>query len=382
MTRKTKKTVSSTSGMIRPDYSVIKEDVSDFETRFRNALYFVHYDIKSKTLKKETMKWVKNNTEKDHKEIEILEDGWFASAGKFCYLMNKGVDVPEKYKDGIDRLINNVFDHAERKRKIREREKELNPFENTTKEKTKPNIQDRIKDQAAEAASEFDECIDRFLEDRDDSVFKKVNPLNHMKGCNLKQVHVRHVKSFYRNDIDELSEYLSKKPSEDIKEGYSHFKKTEAKKLLKFLQKIYESAEMVEKLTKAKRKPRKKKKVDKTKKVDKIKYLREYEKYKLVSINPIDIIGAKELWVFNTKTRKIGRILSLDESGLDIKGTTVKNMNEKDSIQKTLRKPEEQLKEFYKKRKNQLNKYMDEIATVDTKMKGRLNEHCILLKVL
>jgi hypothetical protein len=51
------------------------------------------------------------------------------------------------------------------------------------------------------------------------------------------------------------------------------------------------------------------------------------------------------------------------------------------SIQKTLRKPVDQLKEFKSAGKVQLRKFLDDIKATDTKMNGRLNEETILLKV-
>ena len=56
-------------------------------------------------------------------------------------------------------------------------------------------------------------------------------------------------------------------------------------------------------------------------------------------------------------------------------------IDQKQSIQKTLRKPEEQLKSFNKAGKVKLRKFLDDINTVDTKLTGRVNKETILLKV-
>jgi len=94
--------------------------------------------------------------------------------------------------------------------------------------------------------------------------------------------------------------------------------------------------------------------------------------------------------VFNTKTRKIGKYVAAkidptgqgrDGSGLSVKGTTIIGYDENLSLQKTLRKPEEQLKEFKAAGKVKLRKYLDSIATTETKLNGRTNEHTVLLKV-
>jgi len=115
--------------------------------------------------------------------------------------------------------------------------------------------------------------------------------------------------------------------------------------------------------------------------VAKLKYMKSNEPLKLVSINPADIIGSKELWVFNTKTRKLGKYVAAEFNDLGVKGTTITGFNEHQSICKTLRKPEEKLKEFKAAGKVQLRKFLDEINATDTKMNGRINEETILLKV-
>ena len=67
--------------------------------------------------------------------------------------------------------------------------------------------------------------------------------------------------------------------------------------------------------------------------------------------------------------------------GLQVKGTTIIGFKESESIQKTLRKPADQIKEFKKAGKVALRKFLDEIPTTDTKLNGRCNPDTILLKV-
>jgi hypothetical protein len=66
---------------------------------------------------------------------------------------------------------------------------------------------------------------------------------------------------------------------------------------------------------------------------------------------------------------------------LSVKGTSIIGFNENLSVQKTLRKPEEQLKEFKAAGKVQLRKFLDDIKAVDIKLNGRINEEVVLLRV-
>ena len=51
-------------------------------------------------------------------------------------------------------------------------------------------------------------------------------------------------------------------------------------------------------------------------------------------------------------------------------------------MQKTLRKPVDQIKEFKDSGKVKLRTFLDDIKTTDTKLNGRCNPETVLLKVV
>jgi hypothetical protein len=132
---------------------------------------------------------------------------------------------------------------------------------------------------------------------------------------------------------------------------------------------------------KVNKKPRAKKAVPADKIISKMKYLKTDQTTKLVSINPTDILGSKELWIYNIKTRKLGKYVAAEFNELGVKGTTIIGFDPIKSVQKTLRKPEEQLKEFKAAGKVVLRKFLEDIKAVDIKLNGRINEDTVLLKV-
>jgi hypothetical protein len=205
--------------------------------------------------------------------------------------------------------------------------------------------------------------------------------LNLLKGKEVKAAHARLIKGFYSKDLAELEELASGKADEQLKEGYSHRTKKQIRNLIVFYQEIMMACDMLAQEAKVNRAPRKTKAVSKDKVVSKLKYMKFNEPLKLVSVNPTDIIGSKELWVFNTKTRKLGKYVAAEFNDLGVKGTTITGFDEFKSVQKTVRKPEEKLKEFKAAGKVQLRKFLEDINATDTKMNGRINEDIVLLKV-
>ena len=86
--------------------------------------------------------------------------------------------------------------------------------------------------------------------------------------------------------------------------------------------------------------------------------------------------------LFRSKTRKLGKYVpGAYQDGLSVKGTTIQGYDEAKSVSKTLRKPDQQLKEFMKSGKVQLRKFLDTIKATETKLNGRINEEVILLRV-
>ena len=244
-----------------------------------------------------------------------------------------------------------------------------------------PSIQERVRDAAMAMTDEIEDAIDSFQLNPADFDPKAFKVLNLLKAKGAKAAHARIIRDFYASNMAELNELLGDAPEEQLREGYKHRTRRQVKALLAFYQEIESACNMLGQEAKLNKKPRAKKEQPKDKIVAKLKFKKTDEPLKLVSVNPVDIIGSKELWVFNTKTRKLGKYVAEEYKELGVKGTTITGFSEMQSVQKTLRKPVDQLKEFKAAGKVALRKFLDEINAVDTKMNGRLNEETILLKV-
>jgi hypothetical protein len=267
-----------------------------------------------------------------------------------------------------------------------------------------PTIQERIRDQSLKMVEDIDEWLDTWVTDPDSFDPKGFDLKKHFKKEQPSQAHARKIKNFYENelaDYDELERMptagqLKKMSEEDadqwaqLKEGYAHLKKSDIKKFRTAIEALMTELDFVIDQAKATRKPRKPKAKSASKLVEKLKFCKADTKYSLASVDPATVVGANELWVFNVKTRKLGKYVASnqdpkgmgrDGTGLSVKGTTIIGFDENLSIQKTLRKPVDQLKEFKGAGKVALRKFLDEINTTDTKLNGRCNPDTVLLKV-
>ena len=245
-----------------------------------------------------------------------------------------------------------------------------------------PTIQERTRDAALKMTEELENAYASFQTDPEAFDPKAFKVLNLLKSQQAKAAHARIIRDFYARDLAELEELASGAGDEQLKEGYKHRSRKQIKNFIAFLTEIQNACTMLMQEAKVNKKPRKTKAVSKDKLVAKLKFKKTDEPLKLVSVNPADIIGAQELWVFNSKTRKLGKYVAEEFKELGIKGTTITGFSEMKSVQKTLRKPVEQIKAFKEAGKVALRKFLEDINSVDTKMNGRINEDTLLLKVV
>ena len=244
------------------------------------------------------------------------------------------------------------------------------------------SIQERMQIQIAPLLESFEGYIDDWL----DGLVKEkdFDPYKTMLGyeTKIKPAHAKLILQHFTSMIEESKEVVQFKDA-DIKEAYSHLPKAKQRKeFASFYEKIETACNMLIQTGKANRKPRKPKQISHEKLVAKMKYSKQDTIYSLVSISPIKIIGAQELWVFNSKTRKIGKYVADEYEGpLTVKGSTIHGFDKVKSVCKTLRKPEEQLKEFQSSGKVALRKFLDNLTTKESELTGRINGDTILLKV-
>lgn len=280
---------------------------------------------------------------------------------------NEGRSTSKWVKDSINKIL------EEGKNDIEEEEDTAKPLIPVV------TIQDRLRETAGKMSEEIDYALDEFTTNPESFDPKAIKVLNLLKAKEAKAAHARIIKGFYTKSYEELQE-AAEGNCEQLKEAYGHLSKPQLKKIIAFYHEIISACDMLGQEAKVNRKPRAKKTQPKEKIVAKLKYAKTNEQLKLVSINPTEIIGVKELWVYNIKSRKIGKYVANEYLELGVKGTSITGFNENLSVQKTLRKPEEQLKEFKAAGKVQLRKFLDDIRAVDIKLNGRINEDIILLR--
>jgi DNA-directed RNA polymerase beta' subunit len=243
------------------------------------------------------------------------------------------------------------------------------------------NIQDRIREQAGQMTEEIDLAIDNWITDADAFDPKAFKMVSLLRGKGAKAAQARYIKSFYQRSMDELHELASGNADEQLREGYKHQPRKNVKKLIDFYESIMAACEQIAQEAKVLKKPRTKKAKPAEELVKKLKFKAIDDKLGVVSVPAAGLIGAQGAVVYNSKTRKIGVYISKTSAGLNVKGTSIIDFTEK-SFQKTLRKPDVQLKEFKEQNtQKRIETWFQKIKATETMLNGRMNADIMILKV-
>jgi len=353
------KRARSTYVLPEPKWAEFKllTDNEEREVALRHCLYFVHYEIQDKVGVTQFKKWIKENWDKDTvSTILKLPDSTFNSVAKYFYCWNKLGWLTESTTEWMEKQKNVWIAAAGSYIE----EKEVAPKVVT------------IRDNLNKFAIGVDDTIDRIIHGSQVTNYKEF-----VESYKLNKAETNEAVSI----VDDLAmefRQLAQGDDEQLKEGYSHVKRSTLKHLLAFfdgLQVALMETKQAKKITRIRRK----RPVDKNKLVRRLKYTKQHETYK--SIDPVDIIGASEVWVYDTKRKRLGVYASEYAGTLGVKGTVIDNYSLTKSYEKTLRK-EERLKDFMECRKNGLHKFMDTIRGKRYPAKSRVQATMVLLRVI
>ncbi len=180
-----------------------------------------------------------------------------------------------------------------------------------TKKTTKPTIQERMRLKALNALDPVELEIDKVMEGKKNpfSMYKMLRQLDYSGRV------VQYMKGWTHEMQFELK---NEEKCEQLEEGYSHLNKTQKKYAIKFLDGIEKDIEKYCEEYKPVRKPRIKTPAQIVKKLP---YLAEHAtgKHKFISIDPVEIPRARNLYTYNVSSQKLTEFIG----HLSVKGSRI-----------------------------------------------------------
>ena len=362
---------SDTSIMgLEPEWSVLPSE-STRKPALIKALNWYNYFYGKKDAKDMIIQYLEvNDRSQDAKKFRSVPDsqvrvttGWVCRMSLVGFVFTK--DEENKINAELDELL--------------AKHKETKITEDTGEPVlAKPNIQDHLREKLSECAGELEGMLDEFIiAGNKTSEFK---PISLIRGMNVAPQLISNITQRWRAKIAELELALNQKDSQLV-EAYSYLTKPQLKNLIKFCETVINDCDSYVQVKKIERKPRTRKAVSPEKIASRFKFLKEFTELKLKSESPVKLVEAAEAWLYNTANRKLIHVVADSHAGkFTIKGSSIIGFDAVATVQKTLRKPEAQLKLITSAGKPVARKEFTAIKSIETKWNGRSNENLIILK--
>ena len=340
---------------------------------FSKAFAWYNYHYGKKDAKDMLCQYLEiNHRPKDAKTMRGIPDSQIRLTPAWvCRMTLMGLTLNEHEQCIIDEQIANML---KIKQEVR-RDKDEVAAETAV---AKLTIQDHLREKVSECAGELEGMFDDFIA-AGAKMTADWKPIAQIRGMNISPNMVGTIADVWKIKLAEFEEVLDGKDA-DLAEGYGHLNKNQIKQCIKFIEQVIADCGNYVQIKKVERKPRAKKAASPEKLSRKFKFLREFEELGLKSEPVTKLVGASEAWLYDTKKRKLIHVMSDVHLGtFSVKGSAIVGFDTMQTVQKTLRKPAEQIKAVTGGGKPAARKAFGEIKATETKFNGRGNDNLIIL---
>lgn len=315
----------------------------------------------------------KNGKASQAKKLNSVSDNYMSMPiGWLARLSLRGLSLNDDEKQKISNEVERLLAKVAKNNTVAGKKETTN----------RPNVQEIMKEKTREVGGDLEGLFDDFIKSGAGKDFD-VNIIELVSAKNILPQHINILTDAWKNKQEEFAQLQSGK-DEQLNEAYSYLSKTQVKNTVNFIDKVLSGLNGYVSVKKTSKAPRKRKPVSVEKLVSKLKYCREFKdpanKLDLVSISPTKLHGASEAWVYDSAKRKMHHYIADEYSRtFTVKGNTLLGFDEKQSEVKTLRKPNEQIKQLVGS-KPAARKYFKDIKAVSTTPNGRFNPNMVILK--
>ena len=346
------------------------------ETRvsaFAAAFKWYNYHYGKKDAKEMLCHYLEHNSRKvDAKKMRGIPDSQIRITPAWvCRMTLLGLELLEHEQCIIDEQISEMLKSKQEVRKSQEEKDDDTAVQKLT-------IQDHLREKVSECCGELEGMFDDFVV-AGAKMSADFSPIKLMRGLNISPNMVSTVSAVWELRLIEFNEVLEG-TDPDLIEGYSHLNKNQLKQCVKFCETVINDCNSYVQLKKVERKPRAKKSVSPEKLTRRFKFLKEFEELGLKSELVTKLVGASEAWLYDTAKRKLIHVIADSHIGtFTVKGSAIVGFDALATVQKTLRKPVDQIK-LVMGSKPAARKEFEAIKSTETKFTGRGNENLIILK--
>jgi hypothetical protein len=358
---------------VEPEWHIQPDDTNRLSS-LANAFQWYNYHYGKKEAKEMICHYLDHNSRaKDAKTMRGIPDSQIrVTPAWVCRMTLLGLVLNEHEQCIIDEQISAML-------RVKQEKKRAQSEVDADAAVAKLTIQDHLREKASECAGELEGMFDDFIT-AGAKMSADFKPIALIRGMNISPQMIPNITRVWDLRLAEFTEVLEGKDA-DLVEGYSHLSKAQLKQCVKFCETVIADCGSYISIKKTERKPRAKKAVSPEKQSAKFKYLREFADLGLKSQSAASLVNASEAWLYDTAKRKLIHVVADTHLGtFTVKGSAVIAFDAAQTVQKTLRKPAEQLKTITAVGKPAARKAFEAIKGTEVKWNGRGNENLVILK--
>ena len=352
------------NGGCEPQFTA--DDMATDESRnsaMNRGMYWYRQAFTPATAKQWVSDWLcAKGREEDAKLVSRASKSSLRLVSPYCRMEARGYQFTEEQQATIQKYMDELLTDARSHAPATE---------------DAPNIQDRLRAKADETLEELEPLLDDTFTGVSQKRYKPV-----VGAWIASKAMTRPTALIVRDRLESILNEMRAAFSNtdpDLAEGYSYLKKSALKRIIEILEEAVVGINSKISGMSGTRKPRKPRAINPEKAVKGLKYLSKDTKFGFTSLDPRGIVGAQGLIVFNTKNNKATVFLAAEpKAGLSVKGSTIVGWDEARSYEKTVRKPDQWLKQS--SGFGGMVKSLEDVKTKSATPTGRINKHCLLVR--
>ena len=340
----------------------ITPDLSNYKSALSRAFNFYNQDKDKKDARVYLKTYIK------HKGMNVDIDGVsdgniILTYGWLSRMVLNGNTLIDRHNEDLDSYITNLSSTKQVIKVV-----ESKP--------TRPSVRDYMQDKIAEVIGDLEGAVDAFLKED-----KEFDLYNYLQANSIPKPYCKDIDEWARKRGIEFTD-VYKTTDKDTKDGYSNINRRQQANLVKMFGAFIVDLEKYTQFKKANRKPRVTKAKPPAVQVARIKFKKEDTELGIKSVNPSEMVGASQVWVYNVKYKRLAAYRSDSVQGIQVKGSTLQNYDPDMSECRSIRRPEAFLKVLLDASKVKLRKLLSDLTTKGYDVTGRINDECIIVRVI
>ena len=340
----------------------ITPDLTNYKSALSRAFNFYNQDKDKKDARLYLKTYIK------HKGMAVDIDGVSDSNiiltyGWLSRMVLNGNTLLERHIEDLDSYITNLSTTKQVIKVVEDKP-------------SRPSVRDYMQDKIAEVIGDLEGQVDAFLKED-----KEFDLYNYLQANSIPKPYCKDIDAWARKRGMEFTD-VYKTMDKDTKDGYSNISRRQQANLVKMFGAFIVDIEKYTQFKKANRKPRVTKAKPPAVQVARIKFKKEDTELGIKSVNPSEMVGASQVWVYNVKYKRLAAYRSDSVHGIQVKGSTLQNYDPDMSECRSIRRPEAFLKVLLDASKVKLRKLLSDLTTKGYDVTGRINDECIIVRVI